>query len=259
MSSTRKKHVSGGSAGVGSKVPVPLRERTTPSPSAAPVTVKDDDEDVSIIGVVKTRTLRSTTAKGTASAWKEPHCDPLPATKKFKAGEKSPSFSRVRSSPELYGRRPASPSRVISDSSSKRMAMSPSRLTPTTNSQGKRPMSPSRTTPVTSRNPFVQSNIRANSNVGLGQIKKLQAAAKLAPAVAASKGKDLATMASTKAKVIKFQGTSWVERNYPTSTDELFVHKKKVEEVQAWLKGALGIEKNIFQKVRMRKLQINVK
>lgn len=74
---------------------------------------------------------------------------------------------------------------------------------------------------------------RTNSANGLDQVKRLQVATKQD-----SKNKDLARQV----KAIKFQGTSWVERNYPEKTDDLFVNKKKIEEVQSWLKCAHGIE-----------------
>jgi len=50
-------------------------------------------------------------------------------------------------------------------------------------------------------------------------------------------------------KAVKFQASSWVERNYPSTLEDLFAHKKKVEEVQSWLKEALGLSGQTHRRV----------
>lgn len=64
------------------------------------------------------------------------------------------------------------------------------------------------------------------------QIQKLQAAAKLESTRKAE--------TSRKLKAQRIKGYSWVDRNFPTSTEEIFVHKKKVEEVVTWLKDTMN-------------------
>ena len=48
----------------------------------------------------------------------------------------------------------------------------------------------------------------------------------------------------------------WVERNFPSDVDELFVHKKKVDEVRQWMTTAVNRRTaSIYQVRREQQLQ----
>lgn len=68
----------------------------------------------------------------------------------------------------------------------------------------------------------------------VSQIQKLQAAARMETNNKTSQ-KDILLR-----KGKKIKGCTWVDRNLPSNLDELFVHKKKVEEVTSWMKATMS-------------------